>query len=177
MLAVWVPVKLAGMQNRKCRAYSRSHAAGDNRAKRQRMRCAAVNLGKVRVGLAISDELGLLAHARPFLDGSNPGHLVDALATLAIEEKVNTFVIGLPKSLAGREGAPARRARVFARRLQIRTGRQVILMDERLTTKQAIVQLRAAGRNAREQRTIVDSVAAALLLQTYLDALQKKPRQ
>ncbi len=74
----------------------------------------------------------------------------------------------------GREGAPARRARVFARRLQIRTGRQVILMDERLTTKQASQQLHAAGRNAREQRTLVDSVAAALLLQAYLDALQKK---
>jgi putative Holliday junction resolvase len=140
------------------------------------MRSAAIDLGKVRVGLAISDELGLMAHARPFLDGSNPGQVVDALTTFASKENVDVFVVGLPRTLDGREGAPARRARMFARKLQICTGRRVILMDERLTTKQASQQLSAIGRSAREQRTIIDSVAAALLLQAYLDASQRKPR-
>ena len=83
------------------------------------MRCAAIDLGKVRVGLAVSDELGLLAHARPFLDGTNPGRVVDALAAFADEEGVDLFVVGLPRTLEGREGAAARRARVFARNLQI----------------------------------------------------------
>lgn len=141
------------------------------------MRCAAIDLGKVRVGLAVSDELGLMAHARPYLDGTNPGRVVDALATFASEEGVDIFVVGLPRTLNGREGAAARRARVFARNLQSRTGRRVILMDERLTTKQASQQLQATGRNARKQRTLIDSVAAALLLQAYLDASQNKPKR
>ncbi len=141
------------------------------------MRCAAIDLGKVRVGLAISDELGLLAHARPYLDGTNPGRVVNALAAFASEEDVNLFVVGLPRTLAGGEGAAARRARVFARNLQSRTGRRVILMDERLTTKQASQQLHATGHNARKQRTLIDSVSAALLLQAYLDAAQNKPKR
>lgn len=159
---------------RKCGANSRRHAALHNRAKRWRMRSVAIDLGKVRVGLAISDELGLLAHVRPYLDGTNPGQVVDALAQLATEENVELFVVGLPRTLGGREGAAARRARAFAQKLQIRTGRRVILMDERLTTKQASQELRAMGHSAREQRAVIDSVAAALLLQTYLDASKKK---
>ena len=138
------------------------------------MRCAAIDLGKVRVGLAVSDELGLLAHARPFLDGRNPGQVVDALAKLASVENVEAFVVGLPRRLDGSEGAGARRARAFARRLQLHTQRQVVLMDERFTTKQAGQQLRELGHNARGQRNIIDSVSAALLLQAYLDGLNRK---
>ena len=136
------------------------------------MRCAAIDLGKVRVGLAISDELGLMAHARPHLDGSNPGQLVNELTTLAATERIDVFIVGLPKTLRGVEGVAARRARTFAGKLQRSTGRKVILMDERLTTKQAALELRAVGRRARDQRSVIDSVAAVLLLQAYLDSRQ-----
>lgn len=139
------------------------------------VRSAAIDYGKVRVGLAVSDELGLLAHARPHLDGSNPGRLVDALARLANEEDIEVFIVGLPRRLDGSEGASARRARAFAERLQRRSGKPVILLDERLTTKQAGAQLTAIGRNTREQRSLIDSVSAALLLQTYLDS--RRPNQ
>jgi len=134
------------------------------------MRSAGIDFGKVRVGLAVSDELGLMAHARPHLDGRNPGQLVEALKVLASEEGIELFVVGLPLSLDGREGAAARRARAFAGRLQERTGRRVILMDERLTTKQASLQLRASGQDSKRQRATIDSASAAVLLQTYLDA-------
>jgi putative Holliday junction resolvase len=134
------------------------------------MRSAGIDLGKVRVGLAVSDELGLMAHARPFLNGRSIGPLVDALNKLAVEEAIEVFVVGLPLSLDGREREAAQRARAFAERLQQRTGRRVILMDERLTTKQASRQLHAAGHSSKEQRSMIDSVAATLLLQTYLDA-------
>ena len=140
------------------------------------MRCAAIDLGKVRVGLAVSDELGLLAHARPNLDGSNPGHVVDVLAMLATVESIDVFVVGLPRTMDGHEGAPARRARVFAQKLRLRTGKQVILMDERLTTKQASLQLQVVGRSTRKQRAVIDGVAATLMLQAYLDSLNKKPK-
>ena len=134
------------------------------------MRCAGIDLGKVRVGLAISDELGLMAHARPYLDGRNPGQLVDALSNLVTSECIEVFVVGLPLALDGHEGTAARRARSFAERLRLRTGERVILMDERLTTKQASQQLRAVGRSSKRQREVIDSVAAAVLLQTYLDS-------
>ena len=174
MLAVWVPVKLARVQGAEIRSLFTSSVFGDNRAKRRTMRSAAIDLGKVRVGLAVSDELGLLAHARRHLDGHNPGQLVDALAQLASVENIKTFIVGLPKRLDGAEGAAARRARAFARRLQLRTQCQVILMDERFTTKQAGQQLHAMGHDARHQRNIIDSAAAAVLLQAYLDALNKR---
>ena len=140
------------------------------------MRSAAIDYGKVRVGLAVSDELGLLAHARPYLDGANPGQVVDKLTKLAEEETIEVFVVGLPRRLDGSEGTSARRARAFAQRLQHHSGKQVILLDERLTTKQAGAQLRAMGHNTREQREIIDSVSAALLLQTYLNARAPKRR-
>jgi putative holliday junction resolvase len=140
------------------------------------VRSAAVDFGKVRVGLAVSDELGLLAHARPHLDGTNPGHVVDALTKLAAEEGIDVFIVGLPRRLDGSEGVSARRARAFAERLQHHSGKQVILLDERLTTKQAGAQLSAMGRNTREQRNVIDSVSAALLLQTYLDSRNAKQR-
>jgi len=138
------------------------------------MRSAAVDYGKVRIGLAVSDELGLLAHARPYLNGTNPGQVVDGLTQLAKEESIEVFVVGLPRRLDGSEGTSARRARSFAEKLQQRSGKQVILLDERLTTKQAGSQLRAMGHSARDQREIIDSVSAALLLQTYLDAHNAK---
>ena len=138
------------------------------------MRSAGIDYGKVRVGLAVSDELGLMAHARPYLDGSNPGQVVDALTKLAHEEGIEIFVVGLPRRLDGSEGASARRARALAERLQRGSGKQVILLDERLTTKQAGSELRAMGHSARDQREIIDSVSAALLLQTYLNARKKK---
>jgi putative holliday junction resolvase len=138
------------------------------------MRSCAIDLGKVRVGIAVSDELGLLAHARPHLDGRNPGQVVDALANLAIVENIEVFVVGLPKRLDGSEGAAARRARGFASRLQLRSGCRVVLMDERFTTRQAGQQLHAAGHSARRQRNIIDGAAAAVLLQAYLDALNNR---
>ncbi len=139
------------------------------------MRAAGIDLGKVRVGLAVADELGLLAHPRPFLDGRDPGRVVEALARLASDEQIDVFVVGLPRTLAGTEGPPARRARRFAQRLATRTGAQVELVDERLTTREAHARLRAQGLDARKARQRVDSAAAALLLQSWLDARKPPP--
>lgn len=133
------------------------------------MRAAAVDLGKVRVGLAVADELGLMAHPRPHLDGRNRRVLLESLAGLAQEEGISMFLVGLPKTLEGREGPPARRARRFATELGARTGLPVELVDERLTTKEARSRLQGQGMRERELRTRVDSAAAAVLLQAWLD--------
>lgn len=134
------------------------------------MRAAAIDLGKVRVGLAVSDELGLLAHPRPHLDGRNIGRLLAILTDFAEEEQIDHFLVGLPRSLAGREGPPARRARNFAERLRVRSGRSVELVDEWLTTVEARGRLREQGVSDKDARQRIDSAAAAVLLQAWLES-------
>src|SRR3954466_10946168 len=88
---------------------------------RRGMRAAAVDLGKVRVGLAIADELGLMAHPRPYLDGRDQRRVGGELARLAVAEGSTLFLIGLPRHLNGSEGLPAQRPRRFAQALEQRT--------------------------------------------------------
>jgi putative holliday junction resolvase len=134
------------------------------------MRAAAVDLGTVRVGIAVADELGLLAHPRPFLPGGNPRALLEALARLAADEGITLFLVGLPLKLDGIEGPPARRARRFAEQLRERTKLEVQLVDERLTSREARARLREGGMKDKEARLRIDSAAAAVLLQSWLDA-------
>lgn len=134
------------------------------------MRAAAVDFGKVRVGLAVADELGLMAHPRPHLDGRDPLRVVRELSTLAAAEGIGIFVVGLPRSLDGQEGPAARRARKFAQRLRLAAGVKVVLRDEWLTTHEAKGRLREQGLDERAQRQRIDSAAAAVLLQSFLDA-------
>jgi putative Holliday junction resolvase len=134
------------------------------------VRAIAVDVGKVRVGVAIADELGLVAHPRPYVDGRDPKRAVEALARLAEAERVDRFVVGLPRTLRGEEGPPARRARRFAEALARRTGLAVELADEWLSTREARGRLRDAGLGERELRERVDSAAAAVVLQSWLDA-------
>jgi putative Holliday junction resolvase len=136
------------------------------------MRAAAVDLGSVRVGLAVGDELGLMAHPRPFLPAGDPKALFDALSRLVSEEGVEVFVVGLPRMLDGRESPGSRRARRFAERLRARTGVRV----ERLSTVVAQGRLRAQGLDSRAQRSRIDSASAAILLQSWLDA-QRGPTE
>lgn len=134
-----------------------------------KMIAAGIDLGKVRVGLAVSDELGVLAHPRPPLDGRDLGRLVERLVDLMQSEGIDVFVVGLPLHLSGAEGRAAARVRRFAERLRQRTQARVELYDERLTTRQARDRLRSAGLSERELRPRLDGAAAAILLQSWLD--------
>jgi putative Holliday junction resolvase len=134
------------------------------------VRVLAIDLGSVRVGVAVSDELGLMAHPRPHLAGGDAKRLLAELAKLAAEEEVERFLIGLPRHLNGSEGRGARDARRFAAALERATGLPVTLVDEWLSTREAHARLREGGHNQREARSRVDSAAAAVLLQSWLDA-------
>jgi putative Holliday junction resolvase len=133
------------------------------------VRAAAIDLGAVRVGLAVADDLGLLAHPRPFLDGKNQHALLRHLKELQAAEQIELFVLGLPRELNGREGPAAKRARAFAEKLEQATPAKVELYDEWLSTREAAGRLRAQGLNAKQQRGRIDSAAAAILLQSWLD--------
>src|SRR5689334_18117445 len=129
------------------------------RALSQGMRVAAIDLGKVRVGLAVSDELGVLAHPRTALAGGNPKKLLGDLARLAREEGIGRFLVGLPLNRTGGEGREAARARKFAQALADATGLEVELVDERLSTVEATRRLAEGGISARERRPLVDSAS------------------
>jgi putative Holliday junction resolvase len=137
---------------------------------KRRKRVCALDLGSARVGIAVDDELGLLAHPRGSLNAGDERALLVALRTLANEQDVARFVVGLPLDMRGNEGAAARRARRMAQRIADATGRAVELWDERLTTVQAMRALTASGLRGRRARSRVDEAAACAILQAWLDA-------
>lgn len=129
-----------------------------------------IDHGERRVGVALSDEDSRIAQPHDTLARRDPDALIAAVAELARDHEVAEIVVGLPLTLEGREGASARRARRFAERLGAATGLPIVLWDERLTTVAAQRTLGEAGVRARDQRAMIDRVAAALMLQSYLDA-------
>jgi putative Holliday junction resolvase len=102
--------------------------------------------------------------------------LLEALAQLATAEGIEHFLVGLPRLLDGSEGRGARSARRFAAALARRTGVVVTLCDEWLTTREAHERLRQGGHTSRERRERVDSAAAAVMLQSWLDGRSASER-
>jgi len=134
------------------------------------MRVMAIDPGEKRWGLAVSDEDGELAHSRPALLPASEKEGLEGVRAFVREEDVAMIVLGLPLELSGREGPAARKARSLAERLAAATGRDVALWDERLSSVAASRALRARGLSSKQQRGKVDSVAAALLLSSFLEA-------
>ena len=137
--------------------------------RRELARVAAIDLGKARVGVAVTDELGLMAHARLFLDGKSRKVLLRALVELAREDGITRFLVGLPLEMSGADGPAARRALAFAHERADATGVEVEMVDERLSTVEAGRRLHDGGVKAREQKGLIDGAAAAVILQAWLD--------
>ena len=135
-------------------------------------RILGIDLGSVRIGLALSDELGWMAH--PFQTLSRSPKSIQEILQIANEKNVTTMIIGLPRNMNGTYGPAAEQCRTFAEQLQALTTINVILWDERLTTAMASRQLQAAGRNQKEQRSIIDQAAAQQILQDWMDAQESK---
>jgi putative Holliday junction resolvase len=132
-------------------------------------RVAALDYGQARIGLAVSDELGLLAHPRPFVPARPLERALRDLGALFRREGIGHVLLGLPLSLGGKEGLAAGRARKFGQALGAATGVAIEYVDERLTTVTAASRLREAGHDARQARGRIDSASAAVLLQAWLD--------
>jgi putative holliday junction resolvase len=129
----------------------------------------AVDVGSVRVGVARSDPGGLLASPLEVIPHGR-GDL-DRLAELVAEHDAVEVIVGLPTTLAGRQGTAAAAAREVASALAARIAPvPVRLVDERFTTTTAHAVLRQGGKDSRARRQIVDQAAAAVLLQAALDA-------
>lgn len=143
---------------------------------RKRGRTCALDLGAVRVGVAVDDELGSMAHPRGTLDGRDRKALLAAVRELAEREDVVRFVVGLPLEMRGTEGVAARGARAIAQQIADATGRQVELWDERLTTVQAQRSLAASEVRGKKAKARIDEAAACAILQSWLDARALKRR-
>jgi len=132
-------------------------------------RTVALDLGGARVGVAIDDELGSMAHPRGVLDGKDRGKLMRSLKDLALAEGVTRFIVGLPLDMKGGEGESAKKARVIAQEIANATGCEVELWDERLTTVQAARALKASEVHGKRAKERIDEASACMILQAWLD--------
>jgi putative Holliday junction resolvase len=129
-----------------------------------------IDVGERRIGIAIGDELGMIASPLQAM-GRGEGDLA-AIRALAESRQVDRLVVGLPTTLSGREGPQAAAVRAFANALAEEVGPaiRVEFWDERLSTAAAERSLRDSGKRRRARDGTVDAMAAAVILQGYLDA-------
>jgi len=133
-------------------------------------RVLALDLGKRRIGLALSDELGITAQGLQTLERSNIREDLQRLAELISEKNVSLILMGNPLHMSGHEGRQTQYTREFAERLHAATGLPVEFRDERLTTVEAERVLRQSGISIRKRAKAVDRLAAVILLESYLDS-------
>lgn len=138
------------------------------------MRVLAVDFGRKRLGLALSDPTGTVAAPIPAIQRKGEGWW-DELVSLIEEQEVGEVVVGLPRNMDGSLGPASEICRQFAAQLQQKTGLKPVLLDERLTSKAASSTLREGGLSERQQRGKLDSVAASLLLQVHLQRRGTSP--
>ena len=134
-------------------------------------RILALDLGKKRIGMAISDPLGLTAQGLPNLERTTKRADLAELARQVEERDVSLILIGNPMHMSGVEGRQSAWVREFAEALTARAGRPVRLWDERLTTVEASRVLRSSGISIAKRALAVDRLSAVILLQNFLDSL------
>jgi putative Holliday junction resolvase len=139
-------------------------------------RVLALDLGKRRIGLALSDELGITAQGLQTLERSNIRKDLAKLAALASEKNVSLILMGNPLHMSGRESRQTQYTREFAERLKAATGLPIEFRDERLTTVEAERVLRQSGISIQKRAKAVDRLAAVILLESYLDSLRPDSR-
>lgn len=135
------------------------------------MKILALDYGTKRIGVALSDATRTLASPVPFIPNQAFPKIKGIINALVAKENVTLIVIGMPRNMDGSYGPSAQLVTDFVAKLKA-AGVTVPIkpLDERLTTVQASRQLHDAGRNTRQQRELVDSASAAVLLQSYLDS-------
>ena len=129
-----------------------------------------IDFGRARIGLAISDELRLLAHPLETIPANKDS--VKRISEIVRDRKIDKVVVGIPRHMSGEIGAAANEALEFAEKLRAQLPGAVETWDERLTTVAANRALRDAGKKTRDTRKFVDQVAAQMILQGYLDREQ-----
>lgn len=128
-----------------------------------------IDPGAKRIGIALSDPTGFLASPHSVLQRTTLLRDLEAIAKIVADNDVSLIVVGLPLHMSGKEGDMAERARDFAEDLRAQLKLPVILVDERLSSVEAERQLERSGVRRGRRRERLDAVAAAVVLQGYLD--------
>jgi len=141
------------------------------------MRIAALDVGDARIGVAVSDELGLTARGIGVVKRVGGRRDLEALAKMLAPFAPAELVVGLPLNMDGSEGPRAVKTRVFGDKAAAHLGLPVVFVDERLTTVEAEETLRAMGTKRQKRRGLVDQVAAAGILRSYLSEHARRARR
>jgi len=128
-----------------------------------------IDYGDARIGIAATDDFGILAHPVETIDQATGG-AIERIARLVEMRGIKTLVVGLPVRADGTEGASAEKVRAFANRLRERIpALPLVFVDEFLTTSSAAAKLREAGRNAKKQKAVIDQAAAVEILNIWME--------
>ena len=134
------------------------------------MRVLAIDHGTKRMGIAVSDELGILAQPLEFIPADPFGKFLARLKEILGDREIEQILVGMPRNMDGSYGPQALKVQDFVAVLKKSVLQPIKTWDERLTTVQAAGALRASGKKAKQQKGKVDAAAAAVLLQGYLDS-------
>jgi putative Holliday junction resolvase len=130
------------------------------------MRWMALDYGQKRIGVSWTDPLRMAAHPQPFI--ANTPEALDQIVALIQQQTVSLLIVGLPLTMKGTDSAMTMEARGFAQALSARTDVRIELYDERLTSSQAEAMLIQDNVSREKRKTLVDSLAATLLLEAYM---------
>ena len=136
-------------------------------------RIMGLDYGSKTVGVAVTDELGLTAVSLETVRRDSEKrlrHTCARIEEIIKDKKISLIVLGLPLNMDGSEGERARKARDFGEMLKRRTGLDVIMTDERLTTVEADELIRLTGNHRDDRKEHIDSMAAAVILEDYLNS-------
>jgi putative Holliday junction resolvase len=136
----------------------------------QEMRILGLDYGERRIGVAVSDELGLTAQGLAVIERKNRRADLLALGRFIAEYGVERIVVGDPVRMDGTRGIQCEKVERFARLLAETFGLPVLLQEELMTTKEAEEILRTAGAGRKKRKAVVDKLAAVLILRSYLEA-------
>ncbi len=134
------------------------------------MKKIGLDVGDVRIGIAVSDMLGIAANARESYTRTGEDADIAYFIKLAKEENADAFIVGLPKNMDGSEGVRVEVTRAFAEKLREASGLPVYYQDERLSTVSAERVLLEADMSRGKRKKVIDKVAACIILQHYLDS-------
>ncbi len=135
------------------------------------MKVLAVDYGERRVGLAVSDEIGITAQGLETIEVNDESEILLRVARKADETGAETIVIGLPLNMNGTESEKSRKVREFGKQLSKETSLPVVFYDERMTSKQAHNVMREINKKTRGNKPMIDRISATLILQEYLKTI------
>ena len=132
------------------------------------MRLMGIDYGDARVGIALSDALGITAQGYATLKNTADSALFDEIINIIKEKGVEKIVLGLPKNMDNSEGFRAQATYEFAEKLKTYTDKEIVFWDERLSTVAAHSYMNSLDIRGKKRKGLVDTIAAALILENYM---------